>query len=451
MKSETRFPRPTAFAVSALLAVLLFPLSASRTASAQQSLHGFDRGRARDMLEMLKEDIKKNYYDPTFHGIDLDAHFKEAEEKLKQAASVGQIFGIIAQALVDFNDSHLFFVPPERAARYEYGWRIRMVGDRCFITAVKPDSDAEKKGLQPGDELYSIDGYAPTRENQWKLIYMFFSLRPQPGVHMVVNKPDGQQREFDVMAKITPGKRVKDLAGGSDLNEFLRDEDDAEHDRRTSSRQVEVGDDLLVWKMSEFALSDGEVDDLMSKARKHKSLVLDLRGNGGGSEQTLLRMLGNVFDHDVKLGDINRRKETKPLVAKTRGGDNVFKGNLVVLVDSESGSAAELFARVVQLEKRGTVVGDRTAGAVMRAKFYTHQSGMDVVAFFGASVTDADVVMTDGKSLEHVGVSPDQLALPSAADMAAGRDPVLAQAASLVGVKLEPEKAGAFFPPKWKK
>lgn len=451
MRPETRFPRPPAFLLPALLTALLLPLAAARPARAQQSLSSFDRGRGHDMLEMLKEDIKKNYYDPTFHGIDLDAHFKAAEEKVKQATSVGQMFGIIAQALVEFNDSHLFFVPPDRATRYDYGWRIQMVGDKCFVTAVKPGSDAEKKGLRPGDELYAIDGYGPTRENEWKLLYMYFSLRPQPGVHMVVNKPDGQQREFDVMTKITTGKKVKDLAGGSDLNEFLRDEDDAEHDRRTSSRQVEVGDDLLVWKMSEFALTDGEVDGLMSKARGHKALILDLRGNGGGSEETLLRMLGNVFDHDVKVGDVRRRKETKPLVAKTRGGDNVFKGNLVVLVDSESGSAAELFARVVQLEKRGTVVGDRTAGAVMRAKFYPHQSGIDVVALFGASITDADMLMTDGKSLEHVGVVPDQLALPSAADMAAGRDTVLSLAASLVGVKLEPEKAGAFFPPKWKK
>ena len=137
---------------------------------------------------------------------------------------------------------------------------------------------------------------------------------------------------------------------------------------------------------------------MMSKARKHKSLIIDLRGNGGGAETTLLRMLGGVFDHDVKLGEIKRRKETKPLVAKTRG-DNAFKGNLVVLVDSQSGSAAELFARVVQLEKRGAIVGDRSAGAVMRSKFYDHQSGTESVAFYGASITDADITMTDGKIL----------------------------------------------------
>jgi C-terminal processing protease CtpA/Prc len=110
-----------------------------------------------------------------------------------------------------------------------------------------------------------------------------------------------------------------------------------------------------------------------------------------------------------------------------------------------------LFARTVQLEKRGTVVGDRSQGAVMRSRFHDHESGMDIVAFYGASVTDADIVMSDGKSLEHAGVLPDHWSLPTGADMAAHRDRVLSLAASIVGVEIEPEKAGTFFPLKWRK
>ena len=87
----------------------------------------------------------------------------------------------------------------------------------------------------------------------------------------------------------------------------------------------------------------------------------------------------------------------------------------------------------------------------MRSKGYNFQIGADVVVFYGASITDADLIMTDGLSLERKGVTPDELILPTGADLAAKRDPILARAAALVGLKLDPEKAGAMFPVEWRK
>ncbi|MBI2820942.1 MAG: hypothetical protein HYX74_01835, partial [Acidobacteria bacterium] len=108
-------------------------------------------------------------------------------------------------------------------------------------------------------------------------------------------------------------------------------------------------------------------------------------------------------------------------------------------------------ARLVQLEKRGTVLGDRTAGAVMQSRYESYQLGAGRVFYYGVSITEADLIMSDGRSLEHVGVEPDEPMLPSAEDLAAGRDPVLAHAAALLGVALEPEEAGALFPIEWRK
>jgi carboxyl-terminal processing protease len=156
-------------------------------------------------------------------------------------------------------------------------------------------------------------------------------------------------------------------------------------------------------------------------------------------------MLANLIDHDVKIGDHVSRKETKPFMAKTRG-DKVFKGKLIVLVDSRSASASEVLSRTIQLEKRGTVVGDRTAGAVMTSRMFSDEIGLDVVVFYGASITVSDLLMPDGQSLEHRGVTPDEIRLPTAEDLAAGRDTVLSYAASLMGVKLDPAEAGKLFP-----
>src|SRR5207247_2088140 len=118
-------------------------------------------------------------------------------------------------------------------------------------------------------------------------------------------------------------------------------------------------DDLIIWNMPEFNLTEDAVDGVMSRIRKHKALILDLRRNPGGYVDTLQRLIGYFFDHDIKIADQKRRKESKPLMAKTQH-DRTFKGKLVVLVDSNSASSSEVFARVIQIEKRGTIIGDRT-------------------------------------------------------------------------------------------
>ena len=428
------------------IAVLLFA-GALFSALGQQLPSSLDRDRGRAMLRIIKDDLKQNYYDPNYHGMDLEARFKIADEKIKTATSLGQIFGIIAQALIDLEDSHTFFLPPGRSYKTEYGWQMQIIGDKCYVVAVKPGSDAEAKGLREGDEIYTIDGFGPVRENFWKIQYTYRALRPQPGMRLVVIKPDGKSQQLDVMAKVQQGKRVMDLTG-EDIWEVIRESEN--EDRLHRHRYLEIGDDLFVWKMPEFDLPKEKVDDFVDKFRKRKGLVLDLRGNHGGYEETLLRLLGSFFDHDLKVGDLKRRKEAKAVTAKTRG-DHIFTGKLVVIIDSESGSAAELFARVVQLEKRGTVIGDRSAGAVMRAKEYSHELGVETVVPYGVSITDADIVMGDGKSLEHVGVIPDEVKLPTALDMQAKRDPVLAYAISLLGGNISPEKAGSLFPIEWSK
>jgi carboxyl-terminal processing protease len=413
---------------------------------AQQPPSKFEIERARLMLDVLKDDVKKNYYDPTYHGVDIEARFKASDDKLKQAASIGQLWGIIAQTLVDLNDSHTFFLPPQKRAKTDYGWQMQMVGDHCYVNAIKPGSDAEAKGLTPGDEIISLDGRTPGRDNLWLIQYLYYALRPQPGMRLVLKTPAGLEKRLDVLARVKDGKQVTDVTG-SGIWDLIREAET--EDRLHRHRYVEY-DNLLIWKMPQFDLTREKVDTVIDKAKKHKNLLLDLRGNGGGYEETLLRFIGNLFDHDITVGDLKRRKETKPMIAKTRGG-GFFTGKLVVLIDSRSGSAAELLARVVQVEKRGAVIGDRTSGAVMRARDYEHQVGQDIVVFYGVSVTDADIIMADGKSLERIGVTPDETRLPTAADLAAKRDPVLAYAASLLGTTITPEQAGALFPLEWRK
>ncbi len=434
------------FVVILALGVVVASTPALTLAQALQ-ISSLDRERAQQMLKTTVEEVRKHYYDPKFHGVDLDKEYSEAKQRIEKVSTMSMAIANIANLLDALDDSHTFFLPPERPMRFDYGWQYQMVGDRCFVTRVRPKSDADAKGVKPGDQLLAINGIAPTRDLTWKLQYMFEVLRPQSGLKLVLQSSDGRQRSVEAAAYIKETKRLTNISDpdGSDIWNLIHDIESDEHNVRT--RYAEFGEKLIAVKLAEFAFSPGEVGELMAKVRKHQALILDLRGNPGGSVETLEYFAGNLFGKDTKIADLVGKKEHKPMVAKTSNAP--YSGKLIVLTDNRSASAAEILARLVQLQKRGVVVGDRTSGSVMQSRQLSEKMGADVNVFYGISVSNADVIMGDGKSLEHGGVAPDELILPTAADLATGRDPVMSRAAELAGVSLNPADAGKMFPYEW--
>jgi C-terminal processing protease CtpA/Prc len=351
------------------------------SAWSQQPMSSFERGRALDMLQTISRDVKKHYYDPKFHGVDFEARVAEAKQQIEKSTSFNMAMSHIAAALDVLHDSHTFFLPPQHAYRHTYGMQYQAIGERSFVTQVRPKSDAEAKGVKAGDEILAINGYPLNRDDLWKVQYVFSTLRPQGALRLTLQDPAGVQRQVDVAAKIRETKRLTDLTGangGSDIWELIRQEETQDHLMR--ARTVEYGDQVTVIRVPEFAFSALEVEGMLAKARKHPNLILDLRGNPGGSVETLKYLVGGMFDKEIKIADRIGRKDAKPEIAKPM--HNPFRGKLVVLVDARSASAAEIFARVVQLEKRGVVIGDKTEGAVMEAKHYDEQVGTDTVVFY---------------------------------------------------------------------
>lgn len=422
-----------------LLIALCLPLA---DASAQQKAGRLEIGQWRDVLKNLKSALKDNYYDPSFRGIDLDARFELAHDKMKSAKSLSELTGIAAQVLLDLEDSHTLLIPPYNFSYVDYGWRMQVVGSDCYVLSVKPRSDAETKGLQAGDRVLSIDGRSMDRTKSWLASYLYFTLQPQPNMKLVIEKPDKRQAELVIQTRL--GQTVKTSRGFEWLEpvmyapELYVSEDD---------RFYELSKEVLIWKMPAFRWRI--IYRAEHKLKNRKALILDLRGNPGGYYEALEGFTGQFFDSDIKISEAKGRKKFKPNVAIGRK-NKAFKGQLVILIDGESSSEAELFARTIQLQKRGTVIGDRSAGSVMRSRFYPLHHGGYNEMLYGVFVTEADVIMPDGNSLEHVGVTPDELLLPTAQELNANLDPVLARAAELAGIKLDAKKAGTLFPLDWK-
>jgi C-terminal processing protease CtpA/Prc len=430
------------------IVIVLFVLVSASLSRGQGKATNVDRGQARDMLRALEDTVEKHYYDPTFHGVDMKGRFAEAGQKIDQMTLANQTYGILAWFLDGLGDSHTFFLPPAFNYSVRNGWERGFIGDKCYITAVEPHSDAEAKGIKRGDEILTIEGYHPTRQSIQRMDYAFNALAPRREMHLQVASPDGKSRDVVVKGYVQNHVQTTGVwVGGTDRSQLLHGFED--YLASVESRYIESGDALLIWKLPEFNLSDSGVNEMIGKARKHKAFILDLRNDPGGNEKTMEGILGGIFEHEVHVGDRVQREGKKPYDVKGRG-DAAFTGKLIVLVDAGSGSASEIFSRVVQLEKRGEVIGDHTSGLVREAKAYIFKEGQMTVFWYGAQITEADLLMKDGQSLERGGVTPDVLLVPTQADIAAGRDPVLAAAAQLAGVSLTPEKAGALFPPIWR-
>jgi len=426
----------------AVLLALSLLFAASVSARAQQAAQEKIKSEQRDLVEgMLKnihEALKRNYYDSSFHGLNVDARYKEYDQRIKKAETLADALRVVAAYLSGLNDSHTFFVPPLRSYIADYGYQMQMVGDACYVTEVRPGSDAEQK-IHPGDQIISLDGYAVGRRDLSQLDYYLNQIAPKPMTGMTVLSPSGETRKVAIATKYI--KR-------EDASDFWSQKVERDKEQHLMHQRFVEQGDVLFWKMPAFAVEESEVDRMIRIARTHKTLILDLRGNPGGYMTTLSHLVGGVMDHDVTIGTRVMRNGQKPEIAKSRG-KNLFTGNLIVLVDSKSASAAEVFARVVQLEHRGTIIGDRSSGSVMESVLYPFDDYSGVNVFYGAFITNADLIMTDGKSLEKVGVTPDVLLLPSAGQLATGKDPVLAKAAQLGGVNLDPVEAGQLFPFEW--
>ena len=404
-----------------------------------------DREHVKLMLHEVSNDVRDHYYDLRFHGVDWDAAVVRAEKEIDESTSLNIAMTHVAAVLASLDDSHTFFIPPARPYRHDYGFRVQAIGNRCFITHVRPKSDAEGKGLKPGHELLAINNFQVGTANLDQVEYVLRELQPQAGLRLTLKDLTGEELQLDVLAQTRP-VIGSGRDGARQRSDLIREAEDANDLKRAEYGAI---GEIEILKLRGFNFDIEALGDVLDDARQRRAMIIDLRGNLGGGEDQLKALIGALFDKDVKLGDLVGRKERSPMVVEA--ARKPFSGKLVVLVDSLSASSSEVLARVVKLEKRGTVMGDRSAGSVMRAMSYTHQvtMGINSAVFYGASVTVADLIMIDGKTLEHAGVMPDVLMVPTAADLVEESDPVLSHAVETLGGELSPREAEKLFPYRW--
>ncbi|MBG0831441.1 PDZ domain-containing protein [Planomonospora sp. ID67723] len=267
-----------------------------------------------------------------------------------------------------------------------------------FITRVLPGSPAAKADVRPGDIVVKVNGVpAFIGDTVNHGILDAFASDP---VRLTLKRPTtGRTRTVEIrqgpITRQPPAVTSKTLPGGA-----------------------------VYVRLPGFY--EGAADQVIARLRdKPKTVVLDLRGNGGGSPREVTRLLGAFAHGKITSYFCPLKGECVP----NRTDDSVplLGSRLIVLVDRGCASACDDFSAAVKDNGLGTLVGTRTAGAVSGpGEGYLLDDGSVLLLPKVRHLGPAREI------IDTIGVPVDHYAPMTALDLATGRDPGVAKALTLL-------------------
>ncbi len=289
---------------------------------------------------------------------DLDADIKKLEKFIKnldqnyvdQVETKPIIEEGIKRMLEELDPHSVYFTKEayERAneplkGKYKgIGVRFLMVDDTMAILDVVEGGAAQKAGMKVGDRIISINGDTIAGRH--------LSSR---SVVRKIKEDDRQEAQVEVLRSTSSGDQPL-------LFELSKSEVKLSSVPSYFMIDNRIGY-IKLERFSSSSLSDFREGMDILLEQKAKSLVLDLRGNGGGYLNVAEKII-DEFLEDRKLivyseGEHQAKRETF-----ASSGGRFIDGDLYVLIDANSASASEIFAGAMQDWDRGLIVGRRSYG-----------------------------------------------------------------------------------------
>ncbi len=188
-----------------------------------------------------------------------------------------------------------------------------------------------------------------------------------------------------------------------------------------------IGPDVGYVRIPSFAGEGwaGQIDGVLAALGSMRALIVDVRANGGGVDETARDIAARFVDQETIAEYVRYRSgpahdefsDFYPITIAPAG--RRFPGNVVVLTDRRVFSSAEQFVLFMRAGPRVLVVGDTTAGASGRPLTRELANGWSYRFSTWIAYTP------DRHPYEGIGLPPDLVARPAAGDFAHGIDRAL--------------------------
>src|SRR5688572_6311231 len=322
------------------------------------------KGLQLTVFHQLSNAIETAYIDPDFNGRYWPRVVDPIRGRIEDGLETEVFYREMANLVKSLGDDHSNFLTPRQVVELitlrsgENSFvglgvfaRPIMSSKMVSITAVVPDSPAERNGLKMHDRIITVDGFPLVENGQ---VHMYRTLGPECSSAV-----------FEVQ---TPGEPARTIS-------IIRYR--VTSPQPVVARLVPTKDGSRVGYIFIPSFLDETIPNQLKKALESlgmlDGLILDNRMNGGGSSGVLTATLG--FFTSGTVGHFVGRNGKRPLEIPANPVRNSQKVPLIVLIGNDTVSYAEVFAGVLQDLGRARIVGQTSKGNVETMRPHTFSDG----------------------------------------------------------------------------
>jgi len=348
----------------------------------------------------------------------LGKRYRYAIKRLKQSESE-DVFQIVMNSFARVVEPHTSYLSPRNAERFQMDMNLSLEGigavlraeeDYTVIQSIVTGGPADKSNqLKPKDRIVGVSQGEEKFEDVigWRLDDVVDLIKGPKGSKVRLQVLSGEaidESSVKVVAIVRDKIILEDRAAKSEV--FFEKADD-----KNSKKLGVINIPSFYNNLSRDVKK--EIDKL--KADNVEGIIVDLRGNGGGSLSEATLLTGLFIDK----GPVVQVRDGANRISINRDKDGItyYDGPLTVMVDRYSASASEIFAAAIQDYGRGVIVGEHTfgKGTVQQHRPLGRVYDLYDKPFGSIQYTIAKFYRINGGSTQHRGVLPD-IAFPSAVD-----------------------------------